>query len=162
MHDKKIYINKSMYSIQGLRTVSNSLPKGLKKVLKKGGHNYSTIIENWSNLVGKKISNICYPKSVKTNKELKDGVLILNVFHGDQILVEYSKKEIIDKINIFFGYQFIREIRLILIKEKMKKVSKYNFSKEEKNKLQEKINEINNSNLKQNLTNLINVFNKKK
>ena len=162
MHDKKVYINKSMYSIQGLRTVSNSLPKGLKKVLKKGGHNYSTIIENWSNLVGKKISNICYPKSVKTNKELKDGVLILNVFHGDQILVEYSKKEIIDKINIFFGYQFIREIRLILIKEKMKKVSKYNFSKEEKNKLQEKINEINNSNLKQNLTNLINVFNKKK
>ena len=162
MHGKKIYINKSMYSIQGLRTVSNSLPKGLKKVLKKGGHNYSTIIENWSNLVGKKISNVCYPKSVKTNKELKDGVLTLNVFHGDQLLVEYSKKEIVDKVNIFFGYEFIKEIRLVLIKEKMKKVSKYNFSKEEKNKFQNKIDKINDSNLKQNLTNLINVFNKKK
>ena len=112
-----------MYSIQGIRTVSNSLPKGLKKILKKGGHNYNTIIENWSNLVGKKISNICYPKSVKTNKELKDGVLILNVFHGDQIVVEYSKKDIMDKINVFFGYQFIKEIRLILIKEKIKKKS---------------------------------------
>ena len=162
MHDKKVYINKSMYSIQGLRTVSNSLPKGLKKVLKKGGHNYSTIIENWSNLVGKKISDICYPKSVKTNKELKDGILILNVFHGDQLHVEYSKKEIIDKINIFFGYQFIKKIRLVLIKKNMKKINKYNFSKEEKNKLQKKVNEINNFNLKQNLTNLINVFNKKK
>ena len=115
-----------MYSIQGLRTVSNSLPKGLKKILKKGGHNYNTIIENWSNLVGKKISDACYPKSVKTNKELKDGVLILNVFHGDQVLVEYSKKEIMDKINVFFGYQFIKKIRLVLIKEKMEKVSKYN------------------------------------
>ena len=61
-----------MYSIQGIRTVSNSLPKGLKKILKKGGHNYNTIIENWSNLVGKKISDACYPKSVKTNKELMD------------------------------------------------------------------------------------------
>ena len=162
MHGKKVYISKSMYSIQGLRTVSNSLPKGLKKILKKGGHNYNTIIENWSNLVGKKISDTCYPKSVKTNKELKDGVLILNVFHGDQILVEYSKKEIIDKINVFFGYQFIKEIRLVLIKEKMKKVNKYNFSKEEKNKFQNKIDKINDSNLKQNLTNLINVFNKKK
>ena len=60
-----------MYSIQGLRTVSNSLPSGLKKILKKGGHNYNTIIENWSNLVGKKISEVCYPKSVKTDKELK-------------------------------------------------------------------------------------------
>ncbi len=151
-----------MYSIQGLRTVSNSLPKGLKKVLKKGGHNYSTIIENWSNLVGKKISNICYPKSVKTNKELKDGILTLNVFHGDQVFVEYSKKEIVDKVNIFFGYEFIKEIRLVLIKEKMKKVNKYNYSKEEKNKLQEKVNKINDSNLKKNLTSLINVFNKRK
>ena len=162
MHDKKVYINKSMYSIQGLRTVSNSLPKGLKKILKKGGHNYSTIIENWSNLVGKKISNICYPKSVRTNKELKDGILILNVFHGDQIFVEYSKEEIIDKVNSFFGYQFIKKIRIILIKEKMKKVNKNTFSKKERNKLQKKVDGINNSNLKQNLTNLINVFNKKK
>ena len=162
MHDKKTYINKSMYSIQGLKTVSNSLPRGLKTILKKGGHNYSSIIYNWSNLVGKKISSVCYPKSVKTGKELKNGTLVLNVFHGDQILVEYSKKEIIDKINVFFGYQFIKEIRLVLIKEKMKKVSKYNFSKEEKNKFQNKIDKINDSNLKQNLTNLINVFNKKK
>ena len=36
MHGKKVYTSKSMYSIQGLRTVSNSLPKGLKKILKKG------------------------------------------------------------------------------------------------------------------------------
>ena len=76
MHGKKVYINKSMYSIQGLKTVSNSLPKGLKKIFKKGGHNYNSIIENWSNLVGKKISDVCYPKSIKTNKELKDGLLI--------------------------------------------------------------------------------------
>ena len=151
-----------MYSIQGLRTVSNSLPKGLKKILKKGGHNYNTIIENWSNLVGKKISDVCYPKSVKTDKELKNGILILNVIHGDQVFVEYSKKEIVDKINAYFGYQFIKEIRLILLKEKRKKVNKCDFSKDKKNKFQNKVNEINNLNLKQNLTNLINVFNKKK
>ena len=162
MHRKKVYINKSMYSIQGIKTVSNSLPKGLKKIFKKGGHNYNTIIENWYNLVGKKISDVCYPKSVKTNKELKDGILILNVFHGDQVFVEYNKNEIIDKINVFFGYKFIKNIRLILIKEKVKKIDKYNFSKEEKNKLQKKVDEIGNSNLKQNLTNLLHVFNKKK
>ena len=108
-----------MYSIQGLKTVSNSLPKGLKKIFKKGGHNYNSIIENWSNLVGKKISDVCYPKSIKTNRELKDGLLILNVFHGDQLFVEYNKNEIIDKINVFFGYQFIKDIKLLLIKEKI-------------------------------------------
>ena len=98
MHKKKKYINKSMYSIQGLRTVGNSLPKTLGKILKKGGHNYSSIINNWTELVGKNTSKICYPKSIKTNKELKDGMLVLNVSHGNQLDVEYSKKDIIDKM----------------------------------------------------------------
>ena len=153
-----------MYSIQGLKTVSNSLPRGLKTILKKGGHNYSSIIYNWSNLVGKKISSVCYPKSLKTDRELENGTLVLNVFHGDQILVEYSKKDIIDKINAFFGYQFIKNIRLVLIKEKidMNKSKKYHFDKGEKAILKKKIEKIGNSNLKKNLNNLINVFNRKK
>ena len=162
MHGKKTYINKSMYSIQGLRTVSNSLPNGLKKIFKKGGHNYSTIIENWSNLVGKKISNVCYPKSIKTNKELKNGVLVLNVFHGDQVFIEYSKQDIVDKINTFFGYQFIKEVRLVLIKEKIQKIKKYNFHQETKTKFKKKVEKITDVSLKKNLTNLLNVFNKKK
>tara|TARA_B100001029_G_C14855121_1_gene335920 strand:- start:194 stop:622 length:429 start_codon:yes stop_codon:yes gene_type:complete len=142
--------------------VSNSLPRGLKTILKKGGHNYSTIIYNWSNLVGKKISNVCYPKSVKAGKDLKNGMLVLNVFHGDQVFVEYSKKDIIDKVNSFFGYQFIKDIRLVLVKEKVDKIKKYNFNNDEKIRFKSKIEKIGNQNLKKNLTNLINVFNKRK
>jgi len=162
MHDKKIYINKSMYSIQGIKTVSNSLPRGLKTILKKGGHNYSSIIYNWSSLVGKKISSVCYPKSVKTDRELKNGILVLNVFHGDQVLVEYSKKDIIDKINTFFGYQFIKNIRIVLIKEKIEKKRRYDFNENQKARLQKKVEKIGDSNLKKNLIDLINVFNRKK
>tara|TARA_Y100001936_G_C15859881_1_gene551897 strand:- start:179 stop:667 length:489 start_codon:yes stop_codon:yes gene_type:complete len=162
MHGKKNYINKSKYSIQGLRTVSNSLPQGLKTILKKGGHNYSSIIYNWSDLVGKKISNICYPKSVRTDRELKNGTLVLNVFHGDQITVEYSKKDIIDKINTFFGYKFIKEIRLILIKEKVNKNRKTYLNEDSKVRLQKKVEKIGNANLKKNLNHLINIFSKKK
>ena len=78
------------------------------------------------------------------------------------MFVEYNKNEIIDKINVFFGYQFIKDIKLLLIKEKKDKINKYNFSKEEKNKFQKKVDKINNENLKKNLTNLLDVFNKKK
>ena len=77
-----------MYSIQGLRTVGNSLPRAVNKILKKGGHNYSSILNNWTEIVGKKISKICYPKSIKTNKEFADGILFLNVGHGDQLEVK--------------------------------------------------------------------------
>ncbi len=162
MHDKKNHNNETRNSIQGLRAMSKSLPRGLKTILKKGGHNYSSVINNWSTLVGKKISKICYPKLIKTNKELKDGILFLNVAHGDQLLVEYSKKDIIDKINAFFGYQFVREIRISLIKEKSEFNIKYASDKPKDKKYYKKIETVENSELKKKLVNLINVFSSKK
>ena len=162
MHDKKNYINKSTYSIQGIKTVGKSLPRELKTILKKGGHNYSSMINNWTSLVGKKISDVTYPKSIKTSKELRNGILILNVDHGDQLFIEYSKKDIIDKINTFFGYQFIKEVRLVLIKRKTDKKEEHKIDKDKSIKYGKKIKEIQDSNLKRNLSNLIDVFSAKK
>ena len=44
MHDKND--NKTHTFIQGLRPFSSSIPKSLKKHLKKGGYNYSYIVDN--------------------------------------------------------------------------------------------------------------------
>ena len=41
-----------------------------------------------------------------------NGTLVLEIKRGDEIQVEYSKKEIIDKINSYFGYKLINEIKL--------------------------------------------------
>ena len=159
MHRKKNYNNKSYYSIQGLRPVSRSLPGGFKSILKKGGHNYSTIVKNWATLVGKEIANACYPKSVKTNRQLENGILSVNVNHGDQILVEYNKQNIIDKINSFFGYKFINDIRLFLIKEKINIRKIENLSKKNNLSFRKKIKDIKNKEFKNRLGNLIDVFN---
>ena len=161
MHKKKKYINKSMYSIQGLKTVGNSLPKALDKILKKGGHNYSSIINNWTEMVGKKTSEICYPKSVKTNKELKDGILVLNVGHGNQLDVEYSKQDIIDKINSFFGYKFIKQVKIALVDEKIDMKNKNSLNSLKNKKFDDKINGIENSNLKKKLTKLVKEYENK-
>ena len=161
MHRKTKYINKSMYSIQGLRTVSNSLPKAMDKILKKGGHNYSSIINNWTEIVGRKTAEICYPKSVKINRELKDGMLVLSVSHGNQLDVEYNKKDIVDKINSFFGYKFIKQVKITLIDEKVN-VKNKNFLNSSKNKkFDDKINKIKNSNLKKKLINLVREYENK-
>ena len=162
MHSKKNYNNKSVFPIQGLRPMSKSLPRGLKTILKKGGYNYASIINNWSDLVGKQISNVCYPKSIKTGRELKDGVLYLNVFHGDQLLVEYNRTKIIDKINIFFGYKFVKNIRIVLIKEKIDPKKNINFKNNKNSKYQKKLEKIQNPELKKKINNLINAFNNKK
>ena len=148
--------------IQGLRPMSKSLPKGLKTILKKGGYNYASIINCWSDLVGKQISDVCFPKSIKTGKELKDGILHLNVFHGDQLLVEYNKTNIIDKINVFFGYQFVKDIRIILIKERISPKKDIILIDNKDLKYQKKLEKIKNPELKKKLNNLINAFSKKK
>ena len=106
--------------IQGLRPFSNSIPKTLKKHLKKGGYNYSNIVDNWTKMVSKKISDCSYPITVKMGKEMRNGTLVLNVLHGKELEIEYSKKEIIDKINSFFGYNCISQITLKIVQEKIK------------------------------------------
>ena len=106
--------------IQGLRPFSNSIPKTLKKHLKKGGYNYSNIVDNWTKMVSKKISDCCYPITVKMGKEMRNGTLVLNVLHGKELEIEYSKKEIIDKINTFFGYNCINQVTLKIVQEKIK------------------------------------------
>ena len=117
MHSKKDN-NKSTTFIQGLRPFSRSIPQGLKKLLKKGSYNFSNIIDNWSKMVSKDISNACYPNTVKMSKEMKNGTLILNVIHGNELTIEYGKQEIIDKINSFFGFRCIKEVKLRIVQEK--------------------------------------------
>ena len=159
MHNK----DNSKYKnfIQGLRPFSASIPKTLKKYLKKGGYNYSSIIDNWTKMVSKEISNSCYPITVKMNREMKDGTLVLNVLHGKELEIEYAKKEIIDKINSFFGYDCISQITLKIVHEKIK--SKKNQQKKIKNfkKIDEKIDKVDNNQLRSSLNNFWKAFSKK-
>ena len=101
MHSKNN--NKTQSFVQGLRPFSKTIPKTLKKHLRKGGYNYSNIVDNWTKMVSKKIADACYPITVKMGKEMREGTLVLNVIHGKELEVEYKKNEIMDKINSFFG-----------------------------------------------------------
>jgi hypothetical protein len=159
MHNKKDS-NKSNAFIQGLRPFSKSIPRGLKKLLKKGSYNFSNIIDNWSRMVGKDISNMCYPNTIKIGKEMNNGALILNVIHGNELTIEYGKQEIIDKINSFFGFKCIKEIKLKIVQEK--KISKKKiFVNEVKINYNNKLNNINNEGLKNSLNKLIEAYNEK-
>ena len=120
MHYKQNNKESKTY-VQGLRSFGNTLPRGVKGILKKSGYNYSEIISKWNMLVGKEISSCSYPKSIKMTKEDTNGLLVLAVKRGNEITVEYSKKEIINKINSYFGYRLINEIRLKTINSENKK-----------------------------------------
>ncbi len=159
MHNKKNN-NKTSTFIQGLRPFSKSLPHGLKKLLKKGSYNFSNIVDNWAKTVGRDLSNACYPSTVKMGKEMNSGTLILNVIHGNELIVEYSKREIMDKINSFFGFNCIKEVKLKIVQEK--KLFKKNLPlNEAKLNYTNKLENIKNKELKNTLKKLIEAYNAK-
>ncbi|MDA9073364.1 DUF721 domain-containing protein [Pelagibacteraceae bacterium] len=160
MHSKN-YNNKSQNFIQGLRPFSSSIPKTLKKHLKKGGYNYSNIVDNWTKMVSKKISDACYPITVKMGKEMKDGTLVLNVLHGKELEIEYEKNEIMDKLNSFFGYNCISQVTLKVVQEKIP-LKKNKFPKINNIiKINENIDRVKDAQLKSSLNNFLKAYSEK-
>ena len=159
MHNKNN--NKSSTFMQGLRPFSNSIPKTLKKHLKKNGYNYSNIVDNWTRMVSKKISDACYPVTVKMGKEMKDSTLVLNVIHGKELEVEYEKNQIIDKINSFLGYKYISNVTLKTVQDKVVKNRKRFPKLKNINKIEEKINKVNDNQLKGSLNSLLKAYNER-
>ena len=90
------------------------------------------------------------------------GVLVLSIQRGDEINVEYSKKKIIDKINSYFGYKLINEIKLQAFNAKCKKVKSNNSLNILSKNLQQKINKIKNEKIKNALTELFKTANNDK
>ena len=148
--------------IQGLRPLSNTLPAQIKKVLKKNGFNLSSIVDNWTKITGIDISNKCYPINIKAQGNSKDVTLILNVIHGKEIDIEYNKKKIIDKINTYFGYSFIKNIHVKIINTKFKDPSNNQTTKINKKSFVNNLKKVENINLKNKLEKLIKAYNEKK
>ena len=86
-----------------------------------------------------------------------NGLLVLAVERGNEITIEYSKKEIINKINSYFGYRLINEIRLKTINSVTKKVKNKNNLKKISINFEKKINEIKNKNIRNSLSQLLDV-----
>ena len=146
--------------VQGLRQFGSILPRSVRGILKKNGYNYSEIINKWNFLVGKDISNHCFPKSIKINQSSENRTLILYVEKGNEIDIEYSKNLIINKINSYFGYKLISQIKLQTFNFMEKKIKKENISSKFSKKFEEKINEIKNKDIRNSLSELLNIAKK--
>ena len=161
MHIKNNIRQKTFY-FQGLRSFKNSLPKNVKKILNKKGFVYSEILNRWNYLVGNEISKISFPKTFKPSGKNAPGTLIISVQRGNEINIEFSKNTIIEKINSFFGYKILNNVRLETfnnMKENINKNKMY-ISKNSTKKFQDSLKSLNNEKIKKSLIKLINVIQK--
>ena len=150
-------------TIQGLRSFKDTLPKNVKKIINKKGHIYSETLNSWKYIVGGDLFKFCYPKSFKNSNKFGVSTLLIMVKRGHEVDMEYSKKDIMNKINTFFGYTVVEKLKFITFDEEQKIFSK-TVTKQENvavNKYQDKINNVKNDKIKKSLIELTKVFKKK-
>jgi hypothetical protein len=159
----KKYTKQRNKSIQGLRSFKDTLPINIKKVIKKKGHIYSETLSNWKYIVGENLFKICYPKSFKNSNKFGVSTLLIMVKRGHEVDLEYSKKEIIDKMNSFFGYSVVERLKFTIFDDEKKEPFKENYYDENvtNNKFQKKINDVKNIKIKKSLFELTKVFKEK-
>ena len=150
-------------NVQGLRSFRDTLPKNVKKIINKKGHIYSETLNNWKYIVGDNLFKICYPKSFKNSNRFVVSTLLIMVKRGHEVDLEYSKKEIMDKMNSFFGYSVVEKLKFINFDDKKDILStEKNIEKNVTiNKYQNKINDIKNDKIKKSLIELTRVFKQK-
>ena len=144
-------------SVQGLRSFKDTLPQEAKRILNKKGQIYSNTLDNWKFLVGKELFNVSYPRSFK-NSKLNGSCLNIMVKRGNEVDLEYSKKEIIKKMNIFFGYNVVDDIKLKTFEGEFVKIKEDKINNATKSKNIKQITNIKNDKIKKSLLELNKIF----
>ena len=134
---------------QGLRPLQSLLPENAKKILKKDGFVHFEIIKNWKNIIGEKMLKDVTP--VKIKKINNENILSINVNKSVMIEIEYSRDQIIERINSYLGFNAINKIQ-ILSKNSSIEIKKRKILLDEK--IIKKINEIKNEKIKEIFLNL--------
>tara|TARA_Y100000816_G_scaffold288270_1_gene272529 strand:- start:45 stop:524 length:480 start_codon:yes stop_codon:yes gene_type:complete len=144
-------------SIQGLRSFKDTLPNEAKRIIKKKGEIYSKTLENWKYIVGKDLFDVSYPKSFKKSNKVGQSNLIIMVKRGNEVNLEYSKKDIIKKMNAYFGYSVVENIKLRTFDVEINKNKKEVLDATKRNH-SKKISSIKNEKIMKSLLELNKVF----
>ena len=147
-------------TIQGLRSFKDTLPKNIKKIIKKKGHIFSETLNNWKYIVGDDLFKICYPKSFKNSNKFGVSTLQIMVKRGHEIDLEYSKKIIMDKMNSFFGYAVVEKLKFISFDDVQTKFKKIDANENHVTNIKyaDRINSIKNDKIKKSLLELTKLF----
>ena len=106
---------------------------------------------------------VCYPKSYKNSNRFGVGTLLVMVKRGHEVEIEYSKKQIMDRMNDFFKDLVVEKIKFASFNDEIKIISSKDNHKINvtNNKYHKKIEGVKNEKIKKSLLELTKVFKKK-
>ena len=96
------------------KEINDLLSKITDASLKKRGFPNASIILAWPNIIGAELAKVTSPHSIKFPlNSRRDGTLIISTSGAFSMNVEMAKVTIIDRVNLYFGYTAINNIRVL-------------------------------------------------
>jgi hypothetical protein len=112
----------------GARAVGSFLPALTTKAFQRYGFSTVALITDWPAIVGSELARATAPERVKWRRSVETvdeeggdaqpssrtgATLVLRVDGAKALKVQYEARQIIERINAYFGYAAIAELRLI-------------------------------------------------
>lgn len=111
----------------GAKAVGSFVPRLTRTAFEKFGFSAATLITDWAQIVGSDLARATAPERLKWPKgpvgrgqssdELDTGrpgaTLVLRVDDGRALDIQYKTAQIISRINAYFGYRAVAEIRIL-------------------------------------------------
>lgn len=105
------------------KSVGSFLPQLTRKAFEKFGFSTASLILDWPKIAGSDLAACTRPEEVKWPKNLQEGpvssqshtsaaLLVLRVDPAHCLEISYKVRQIMERINRFFGYRAISDIRL--------------------------------------------------
>ena len=108
------------------KAIGAFVPQLTRKAFEKFGFSTASLIVDWPKIAGRDLAQYTRPERIKwpqrhENAEISEGdggggsgaTLVLRVDPARALDVEYSARQIVERINGYFGYRAIAELRLL-------------------------------------------------
>jgi hypothetical protein len=108
------------------RAVGTYVPKLTRKAFEKYGFSAATLLTDWAVIVGEDIAGFAsperlkWPRNVGVHEDVEAGaegrpgaVLVVRVDPARALDVAYKTRQILERINGYFGYRAIAELRIL-------------------------------------------------
>ena len=144
-----------------VKPISDIIHPITNKAFKKKGFLQGEIISKWSQIVGESLAKKTQPKRIRFASQSSSALttkLIIQVDIGCAPIIQHQQKEILDKLNTYFGYLAIGKLQIIqapiMLENQTIKVTKVTLTKKDKESLDNSIKNIQSSELSEALKNL--------
>jgi hypothetical protein len=121
------FARKRPLPLYGVKAVGSFVPGLTRKAFEKYGFSAATLIMDWATIAGRELAAYTAPERLKwprgverseedaaaTAKGRPGATLVLRVDGGRSLDVQYNGRQIIERINAYFGYAAVADLRIV-------------------------------------------------